>query len=147
LPVKSESAIGIETFLPVEKISFHGKETILVVEDESMLTEFLKQILEGDGYTVLTADDGNRAVDTYREHKDDIALVFSDMGLPGMNGWEAIKNMREINPSLKVIFATGYLDPELRNEISLSGVQEFMQKPYNPEDIQKKIRKVLDGKN
>jgi two-component system, cell cycle sensor histidine kinase and response regulator CckA len=146
LPVSSDPDMGIEALLTVEKLSLKGKETILVVEDESMLTEYLKQILEGDGYTVLTADDGNRAVEIYRANKNEIALVFSDMGLPGMNGWDAIKIMRQINPSLKVIFATGYLDPDLRNEISRAGVQEFMQKPYNPEEIQIKIREVLDGK-
>ena len=119
---------------------------ILIVEDEKMLCEFLLQVLDGDGYTILTADDGNRAVATYMEHKDEISLVFSDMGLPGMNGWEAIKIMRAITPSLKVIFATGYLDPEIKNEITRAGVQQFIQKPYRPEEIQKKIRQVLDAK-
>ncbi|MFI5251929.1 MAG: PAS domain S-box protein [Bacteroidota bacterium] len=145
LPAAPETVSILDVDSPVEPLTRRGQETILIVEDEKMLCEYLQNVLEGDGYTIITAEDGHRAVDAYMEHKDDISLVFSDIGLPGMNGWEAVKKMLKVTPSLKVIFATGYLDPEIKNEINHAGVDGFIHKPYRPEEVQKKIRVALDN--
>lgn len=139
---------GIET-LPVEAKGMGevagGNETILVVEDEVDLREFVKMLLEGKGYRVLTANDGEDAVTVYARHRDEIALVLSDIGLPKLGGWEAYQEMKGLNPKVKAILASGYLEPSLRSEMVQAGVKEVIQKPYVPNEILGKIREVIDS--
>ena len=123
-----------------------GSETVLVVEDEQMLLDLLKVLLEGDGYTVLTASDGVEAVKIYTEHKDDIAIVISDMGLPMLGGYEVFQKMKEINPNVKSILASGYMDPSMRTKLLDAGAMEFLQKPYVPNIILANVRKFINGK-
>jgi CheY-like chemotaxis protein len=120
-------------------------ETILLIEDEEMLLDLLQTLLEENGYRVLTARDGLEAVEQYRKHIEEIHVVLSDMGLPKLGGWEAFQKMKEINPQVKSILASGYLDPNLRAEMIQAGAAEFVQKPYVPEKILDLIRKVIDG--
>lgn len=122
-----------------------GTETILLVEDEEMLLDLLDALLTEHGYHILRARDGVEAVEVYREHQSTISLVLSDMGLPRLGGWQAFQQMREINPRVKVILASGYLDPNLRKEMIEAGAVDFIQKPYIPEEILKRIRSVIDG--
>ncbi|MBI4548090.1 MAG: PAS domain S-box protein [Ignavibacteriae bacterium] len=125
-----------------------GNETILVVEDEEMLSNLLKTLLESKGYRVLIARDGHEAVDTYRGRSHDIALVLSDMGLPKLGGWEAFQKMKAINPNVKAILASGYFDPELKKDMLAAGARDFVQKPYVAEYVLKRIRQLLDeGRN
>lgn len=120
-----------------------GTETILLVEDEEMLLDLMKTLLETKGYHVLTAHDGVEAVDMFTRHKDEIAVVISDMGLPKLGGWEAFQKMREIRSNVNVILASGYFDINLKAEIIKAGAQDFVQKPYDPEEITQKIRDVI----
>jgi two-component system cell cycle sensor histidine kinase/response regulator CckA len=122
-----------------------GNETILVVEDEEMLLDLVKSLLEDKGYTVLTASDGLEAVDVYARHKEKISLVLSDMGLPKMSGWEAFRKMREINPGIKAILASGYLDPEVRSEMLKAGARDFVLKPYDVDHILVRLREVIES--
>lgn len=122
-----------------------GNETILIVEDEETLLELVKGILEEKGYKVLGATDGEEAVDIYLKHKDEIAVVLSDMGLPKMGGWEAFLKMKEINPNLRSILASGYVDPKLKVEMLKAGAVDFIQKPYDPDEIINRIREVIDA--
>ncbi|MGA9365357.1 MAG: PAS domain S-box protein [Bacteroidota bacterium] len=122
-----------------------GSETIFVVEDEEMMLEMLKTTLKSKGYNVLKARDGVSAVRTYRHQREKIDLVVMDLGLPERGGWEAFQKMKGINPEVKVILVSGYIDPNLKSELLNSGVKDFVQKPYKPEHILKEIRKVLDA--
>jgi len=122
-----------------------GRETVLIVEDEQMLLDLLKYLLQNNGYTVLTATDGMEALEVYETHKDEISLVLSDMGLPRLGGYEAFMKMKELNPDVKVILASGYMDPTMRTRLLEAGAMEFMQKPYVPEIILKSIRDFIDG--
>ncbi len=121
-----------------------GDETILLVEDEELLRDAAKEILSSSGYTVLTAGDGEEATKIYSQHKKEIALVLSDYGLPKLQGDEFFKNVKEMNPKVKAIFASGYLEPHLKAQLLNAGVKDFIQKPYIPAEILKKIREVLD---
>ncbi len=121
-----------------------GTETILLVEDEEMLRELAKMALKGKGYTVITATNGEEAIQIYKARKKEIALVLSDMGLPKLDGYSAFKELKEINPAIKFVIASGYIDPVQKSEILKSGVKEFIQKPYVPNDMLSKIRNVLD---
>jgi two-component system cell cycle sensor histidine kinase/response regulator CckA len=122
-----------------------GAETILLVEDEDTLRELVASLLREQGYSVLQAADGEEAVQVYAEHADHIALVVTDLGLPKLSGWQAFRKMRALKPSVKAILATGYLEPMLKSEIAESGVMEFLQKPYRPAEIFRKVREAIDG--
>ena len=121
-----------------------GTETILVVEDEELLREMLISTLESKGYSVLVARDGTEAFALYQKHRHSIHLVLTDMGLPGLSGKDLVMHLTEINPSAKVIIASGYLESEVRLETLLAGAKEFIQKPYEPADVLRIIRQVLD---
>jgi CheY-like chemotaxis protein len=121
-----------------------GTESILLVEDEENLLELLKTVLESKGYHVLTAKDGVEAIQKYMQSKEKIDLVLTDIGLPKLDGAMVFWTLREINPNLNVILASGYLEPQLKSELFKAGAKEFVQKPYETNVILRKIREVLD---
>ena len=116
------------------------QHTILVVEDEELLLDLLKEMLEAEGYRVITATDGNQAVNLYRSEKEKVSLVLSDMGLPGMGGWEVLRQLKTINPMVKVILSSGFMDSKVRQDMIHSGAKDFIQKPYTPEKVIEQIR-------
>jgi two-component system, cell cycle sensor histidine kinase and response regulator CckA len=121
-----------------------GTETILVVEDEEMLRDLLKMALEKKGYSVITAADGEEAVLKYSNAEQEIHLVLSDFGLPKVNGDQVYYTLKEIHPSVKMILASGYLEPAQKNEIMSAGVTDFIQKPYLLNEVLQKIRQAID---
>lgn len=122
-----------------------GSETILLAEDEPALFELVKALLEERGYTVLGAHDGVEALEEFKKHASEINLVLIDIGLPKLSGWEAFLKMREIRPTVAAVVATGYVDPDQRSEMLTKGVRDFVDKPYAPQQLLRKIRDVLDG--
>jgi CheY-like chemotaxis protein len=120
-----------------------GTETILVVEDEEVLRNLLAEILESSGYTVLTAEDGVSGLDRFTRHRDEIKAVITDMGLPRMSGQDLFISIREMDPSSRIVLASGYLDPEIRAHLFTLGAKAFLQKPYQPADVLRIIRKVI----
>jgi len=143
LPVVKESSAALESGKEEEQV-LGGNETILVVEDEELLLDMVKIFLETHGYTVLTAKDGIEAVNVYSEHIHEIALVISDMGLPKLSGDGEFKKLKEINPTVKMILASGYFEPDIKILLESAGVVGFLQKPYLIEEVLEKIRKALD---
>ena len=122
-----------------------GTETILLVEDEQNLLALMKSMLERAGYTVLTATDGMGAIKVFSLNKERIALVLTDIGLPKLDGVAVVTSIMEIDPSVRVILASGYLEPNLKSNLLRAGAKDFVQKPYNPHVVLRKIREVLDG--
>ncbi|HTR82554.1 MAG TPA: response regulator [Bacteroidota bacterium] len=123
-----------------------NEETILLIEDEPMLLELLKAVLEEEGYRIETAKNGEDAVALFRRQPDKIDLVLSDMGLPKMGGWDVFERLRELKPGLKMILASGYVDSATREDMISRGAQDVVQKPYVPHLILKRIRDILDAK-
>ncbi len=121
------------------------QHTVLVIEDEELLLDLLKEMLEGEGYRVLTAADGPQAVELYRAEKDRISLVLSDMGLPSMGGWEVLNHLKSINPAVKVILSSGFMDTKVRQDMLSAGARDFIQKPYMPDKVIQKIRETILG--
>ncbi len=119
-------------------------ETVLVVEDDEMLLDVVKIVLEGQGFYVLAAKDGAEALEIYAHHKDEIAVVLSDMGLPSLSGWEILHKMKGINPNAKIILSSGYSDPAIRSEMLKAGATEFVAKPYDVGELTKKMRGILE---
>jgi len=109
-----------------------------------MLSEFVTSLLTGKGYKIYTAKDGEEAVDIFAQHYEEIDLVLSDMGLPKQNGLNAYLKMKTIDPEIKTVIASGYLEPEVKSKMSRAGVREFILKPYEPQRVLRTIREVLD---
>jgi DNA-binding response OmpR family regulator len=108
-----------------------------------MLRELGTQVLQSEGYRVLTASDGVEAVETFRTNRDDIGLVVCDLGLPRLNGRDVFMKLREIKPSVRAIVVSGYLEPSQRSEILKAGVIDTVQKPYDFGDLLERIRSVI----
>jgi CheY-like chemotaxis protein len=121
-----------------------GAETILLVEDEEVLLDLIKNLLERKGYTVLPAKDGMDAVAVFRRNSKEIDLVLTDLGLPKLGGWQAFLKMKEEKPDLNAIIASGYIESDLRSEMLKTGAKDFVQKPYFFNEILRKVRSVLD---
>ncbi|HEX9615197.1 MAG TPA: ATP-binding protein [Bacteroidota bacterium] len=121
-----------------------GTETILFVEDEELLREGIVTALTSHGYRVLIAVDGVSAVEMFMREQHEIAVVLSDVGLPRLGGWEACVTMQEINPKIRIVMASGFIDPVVRAEMRRAGAS-FVQKPYEPAEILGKLREVLDS--
>ena len=109
------------------------------------LIELATTILTEKGYNVIGASDGKEAVDVYRRKSHEINLVISDLGLPKLSGPEVLTWLKEINPEVKFIPATGYINPEERATIIENGAKEVILKPYRPSELLKKVRRVLDS--
>ena len=121
-----------------------GSETILVVEDEPGLREYLEDLLTSEGYRVLTAEDGEKAISVFLNH-DKIDLVLSDIGLPKIGGIDLMETVRTFKPETGVILASGYLDESERRRMAQKGVDSFIQKPYRRHELLRRIRSALEG--
>ena len=145
-PIPKASTVEFEERPISEESEFSGTETILVVEDEVLLSEMVQILLETHGYKVMTAADGQEAVEIYKKHSNNISLVLSDMGLPKLTGIDEFRKLKEINPKVKLIFASGHIEPEIKKELLQAGAKEFIQKPYVITEVLTKIRRVLESK-
>jgi len=122
-----------------------GTETILLVDDEREILNVTAAIFEALGYRVYGAENGSKAVETYKAHKDAIAAVVLDLVMPGMDGEKTYDKMKEIDPDVKVILASGYSMNEAIRRTMQKGCKAFVQKPYDIRALSVKIREVLDG--
>ncbi|MCX5816334.1 MAG: response regulator, partial [Proteobacteria bacterium] len=121
-----------------------GTETILLVDDEKMVLEVSKELLESMGYRVYTAGSGQEAVAVYMEKRNEIDLVILDMIIPGISGGETFDRLREINPDAKVLLSSGYSINGQAQEIMDRGCNGFIQKPFHLGKLSSKIREMLD---
>ncbi|MGB5155933.1 MAG: response regulator [Desulfobacterales bacterium] len=123
-----------------------GNETILLVDDEEPLRRLGYELLNKQGFTVFVAENGEEALEIYRENKKIIDLVILDVSMPGMGGYLCFKELRKMNPNIKVIIVTGYSDNGKVKEIIKSGAAGFVGKPYRFTKILNKIQEILDTK-
>jgi two-component system cell cycle sensor histidine kinase/response regulator CckA len=121
-----------------------GSETILLVEDEEDLRELLTGVLHDYGYGILVARDGLEALERYRRHRDDIALVITDMDLPKINGAAVSQSILGDNPGAKIVMISGFVEAALKDSILASGVREFVAKPYTMPQMLRIVRRLLD---
>lgn len=124
-----------------------GTETILVIEDEEMLRDFVKAILVPKGYNVLTAEDGEKGVEMFSLRHEEISAVITDIGLPKLGGEEVFRRIRAIQPKAKVLLASGFVEPAVKSGMLKAGAKRFLQKPYWPDDVLKALRDVIDMKD
>jgi len=123
---------------------YSGSETILVVDDEYALRSLAEEILSLHGYRVLQAQDGNDALQLLEHHHVD--LILSDVIMPGMNGYQLAQQVREKYPAIKIQMVSGFNSMEEEAEIDERLHKDQMSKPFNAEQLLKRIRYLLDGK-
>lgn len=123
-----------------------GHETILLIEDEEAICDLVSSMLISQGYEVLVANDGASGIEIYQQNQSKIDLVLTDMGLPRLQGDEVLRRIIAINPNARVVIASGFIDPEMKNALFQAGLEDFIQKPYMPTELAKMMRQILDRK-
>ncbi len=118
-------------------------ETILLVDDNEIVLKTGRDLLEGLGYKVLLAEDGFKAVETYQLHRNKIDLIIIDVVMPGLGGSEAIRAIRDINPNVKVLFATGYDKIETQQIHKLDMSEHIISKPFEVYNLSQMIYSLL----
>jgi len=142
LPATESSAEVLRT---QQVSSPRGKgETILVVDDEVSILTITNRTLQAFGYNILAAVDGAQAVAIYAQFKDTIAAVLTDMMMPIMDGGPTIRALTRINPTVKIIAASGLNTNADVAKLSGTGVRHFLTKPYTAATLLETIRTVLD---
>ena len=122
-----------------------GNETILLVEDEDGVRSLLRRALKSMGYTVLEARLSTEALDVLQQAGKPVDLVLTDVVMPGMSGPALAEKIKAVNPGVKLVYMSGYSDDTLlRHGLRESG-EHFIQKPFGPADLIRKIREVLDA--
>ncbi len=144
LPVQERAGAAPEKEVR-KKADYRGAETIMIVDDEPDILDIGQNTLEQFGYTVLMARSGEEAVEAYSKRGREIDLVILDLGMPGMGGERCLQELLKMNPSVKVLIASGYAATQTVQGILEAGATGFMAKPYRLEDMLKKVREVLDG--
>ena len=142
LPLVEQSARPVEQKEP-ELTVLRGYETILLAEDSESLREMAREYLESVGYTVLEACSGKEALQRARGFDGTIHLLLTDIVMPEISGPELADQMMLLRPGIKVIFTSGYTDDAIARQGLLDPAVPFIQKPYRPKALARKIREVL----
>jgi len=123
-----------------------GKETILLVEDEQIVRNLARRVLQRHGYRVLEAGSGNEALPVWNEHQGEIDLLLTDMVMPGgLSGRELAAKFLESKAGLKVIYTTGYSQDAFTHNLALEEGLNFLAKPYAPNKLAQTVRRCLDN--
>ncbi|HKE57953.1 MAG TPA: PAS domain S-box protein [Pyrinomonadaceae bacterium] len=132
------AAGALQTDLPMG----HG-ELILVVDDEESIREITRGTLETFGYRVLIASEGTEALALYADHKNEVAVVLTDMMMPFMDGPATIRALQRMNPAVRIVAASGFGTSHYQTDASLEGVEIFLDKPYTAEKLLKALAQIL----
>lgn len=139
---------GAEMTIEDTSETFEGwtaQGTILVVDNEKIMRVVAKSILERHGFDVITANDGLEAVEIFAKERLRIRLVLLDLTMPEMDGVQAFREIRKIDPEALVILMTGYKEQEVRPGFAGRGLAGFIQKPFRPEELIRVVRGVVEG--
>jgi two-component system cell cycle sensor histidine kinase/response regulator CckA len=134
----------VETPVSIISTLSRGKESILLVDDEQVILDVNRTMLENLGYHVQVAKDGETAVEIFTVNYQQIDMVILDMIMPEMNGGAVFDRLKKIDPKVKVLLATGYSISGQAEEIVARGCAGFIQKPYDIKTLSVKIRGILD---
>ncbi len=128
-----------------ESAPARGGETILLAEDEESLAEMIKEILEERGYTVLAPGAGPQALEAAQRHPGPIHLVLTDVVMPRLSGRELAGRLAETHPETRVLYMSGYTDDAIAHHGVLDAGVPFIEKPFSPDALARKVREVLDS--
>ena len=139
-----EGAAAAATAAPHARIP-GGTETVLLVEDAAALRAVAQQVLERHGYTVLAAPDAEAALGLAAGHRGRIHLLLTDVVMPGLSGRHLAERLTLTRPDIRVLYASGYTDDSVVRHGILESGTAYLQKPFTPDALARKVRAVLDG--
>jgi two-component system cell cycle sensor histidine kinase/response regulator CckA len=149
--VSSQPAVGtsVRVYLPAEKRlvqdtsisanNLNGSQTILMVDDEDLMLTMGQTVMTAFGYTVLTANSGQKALDIISKNETKIDLVITDLVMPAMSGRELVERLRKISPNIRVLCTSGYVPPPAQTDESA-----YLQKPFTSQELLVKVKQVLE---
>jgi len=135
--VEAEAAPALDGYV--------GSGTVLVVDDEALMREVSESILEERGFQVRTAVNGQEAVELFRRDPTAYRVVLLDRTMPVMSGVQALEEIRRIEPTARVILMSGYRESEVLRGLEDKGLSGFLQKPFRPDDLLRKVREALES--
>jgi two-component system cell cycle sensor histidine kinase/response regulator CckA len=146
LPVHSEDAASAKPrqLARPKATELWGTGTVLLVEDEAMVRAVAERALIRHGYTVITADSGERALEMLAGGAE-FALLISDVVMPGMDGPTMVREARKSRPDLKILFISGYAEEQLRKSIDIDNVA-FLPKPFSVQELAEAARRAINVK-
>ncbi|MBN1867215.1 response regulator [Candidatus Sumerlaeota bacterium] len=130
--------------LPESKEMPHGRETVLVIDDERMIRDMLRNILQRLGYNVLLASDGLEGTEIYKRRASEIDLVILDMSMPALSGGEVLRQLRALDPGVRVVVSSGYSTLRIDDEDHMWENVDILAKPYRPSRLAQTVRQALD---
>ena len=147
----------VEALFPLEGPASEGEEegvvaspadgmsgSLLVVDDEELVREVAVEILQVSGYEVHAAESGEKALDTFEQHGDEIALVLLDFTMPGLGGEATFRALREKCPDLPIVVMSGLMKDELKDLLSEdAGPNQHLQKPFEMKDLAETVAQLL----
>ena len=125
---------------------FKGSETVLVVDDESIVRKVARRVLERCGYKVLEAENGRNGIELIESRGGGVDLVLLDMVMPVMDGRDFFWALKESHPEIPVLLNSGFSVEGSVEELLKAGAKGFLRKPYELTDLMRTVRWVLDGK-
>jgi len=142
---KVSAAKKASTEIPIPESS-RGTETVLLVEDDAHVRKLAQSILRRSGYVVLEAANGGEALLICEQHPGKIDLLLTDVVLPLMSGRQIAARLRNLRPTIKVLFMSGYTDDAILQHGILNSRVAYLQKPLTPRSLTRKVREVLQRK-
>jgi PAS domain S-box-containing protein len=115
--------------------SLGNRKNVLVIEDEENMVYLLRKAFLRNKCGLFVAVDGEQAMTVYQNHKDEIGVVLLDIGLPKYSGWDIVLRIKAQNPNIRIFVTSGYIEPDIKSKMERAGVEDFIQKPYNPGDV------------
>ncbi len=122
---------------------WRGQGTVLVVDDEAVIRDFVSTVLAEAGFDVVTADDGVQAIRRFREYAHDLAAVVLDLTMPNMNGAEAHREMRFIREGVPVVVISGFSETDVTDSFADTSLDGFLQKPFRGEELISALRVAI----
>jgi len=122
-----------------------GLKTILIVDDEEFIRELLGEIIAAEGFKVLEAASGPQAINIFEQQSANINLVLLDVILPDMDGREVYFKLKSIRPDVKIVIISGYSQTTVRQDLVEAGVEGYITKPFEINQVQHLIQSILDS--
>jgi CheY-like chemotaxis protein len=145
LPATDRPAISASAPAPRHLEHAPSRQTVLMVEDDEILGRLLKIVLTGAGYQLLVATRGDDAIKVWNEHHSEVALLITDVMVPGVQGSELIRLLRSQRPDLPVICTSGYSDSELTSRGAMPDGVVFIEKPFSTKALSQQVHQMLAG--
>lgn len=147
LPIVEASHPDADGAKPVLTPTYRGTETVLLVEDEDGVRALIKEVLQRHGYKVLDTSNGGEALLACEQHESEINMLLTDVVLAQVSGTELARRLAPLRPKMKVLFISGYTEEAIIHQGVLEKGTAFLQKPFTPNVLARKVREVLDGKS